>query len=74
MMETAFPISIPLIYFSFLNALARTFRTVLNNSDGHACYIARFNSNSSKFSTLRMVFTVSAPLKSLLSIFLSFSY
>ena len=57
---SSFPIWIPLIYFSSLIAVARTPRTMLNNSgeSGHACLIPEHRGNAFSFSPLRMMFAV----------------
>ena len=46
--------------FSFLIAVARTFRTVLNNSSesGHPCLLPDLRGNAFSFSPLRIMFAV----------------
>jgi len=53
---TSFPIWIPLIYFSSLIAVARTSRTMLNNSgeSGNPCLVPDLRGNAFSFSPLRM--------------------
>ena len=57
---TSFPIWIPFISFSSLIALARTFKTMLNNSgeSGHHCLVPDFRGNAFRFSTLRVNFAM----------------
>ena len=54
----SFPIWIPLIYFSSLLAVARTFKTMLNSSgeNGHPC--PDFRGKAFNFSPLRVMFAV----------------
>ena len=51
---TSFPIWIPFIYFSSLIAVARTFRTMLNNSSesGRSCLVPDLRGNAFSFSPL----------------------
>ena len=55
-----FPIWILLISFSSLIAIARTFRTMLNNSgdSGHPCLVPDLRGNAFSFSPLRKMFAV----------------
>ena len=57
---SSFPIHIPFISFSSLIAMARTSKTMLNNSDegGHPCLVPDFRGNAVSFSPLRMMFAV----------------
>ena len=58
---TSFPIWIPFISFSSLIAMARTSKTMLNNSgeSGHSCLIPDFRGNAFNFSPSRIMFAVS---------------
>ena len=54
-----FPIWIPFISFSALIAVAKTFRTMLNNGEsGHPCLVPDFRGNAFNFSPLRIMFAV----------------
>ena len=57
---SSFPIWIVLISFSSLIAIARTFRTMLNNSgdSGHPCLVPDLRGNAFSFSPLRKMFAV----------------
>ena len=57
---TSFPIWIPFISFSSLIVVARTFRTMLNNSgeSGHPCLVPDLRGNAFSFSPLRIMFAV----------------
>ena len=56
----SFPIRIPFIYFSSLIAVARTSRTMLNNSgeSGYPCLVPDLRGNAFHFSPLRIMFAV----------------
>ena len=56
----SFPIWIPFISFSSLIAIARTSRTMLNNSgeNGYPCLDPDLRGNAFSFSPLRIMFTV----------------
>ena len=57
---TSFPIWIPFISFSSLISVARTSRTMLNNSgeSGHLCLFSDFRGNAFSFSPLRILYVV----------------
>ena len=54
------PVWIPFISFSSLIAVARTSRTMLNNSGeiGHLCLVPDLRGNAFSFSPLRIMFAV----------------
>ena len=57
---TSFAIWIPFISFPSLIAVAKTFRTMLNNSDEseHPCLVPDFRGSAFSFSPLRVMFAV----------------
>ena len=57
---SSFPIWIPFITFSSLSAMARTSKTMLNNSGkgGHPCLVPDLKGNAFSFSPLRIMFAV----------------
>ena len=54
---TSFPVWIPFISFSYLIAVARTFKTMLNygGKSGHPCLVPDLRGNTFNFSPLRMI-------------------
>ena len=57
---SSFPSCIPFIYFSSLNAVARTSKTTLDKSgeSGHACLVPDLSGNAFNFSPLSMMLAV----------------
>ena len=57
---SSFPIWIPFISYSSLIAIAKTFKTMLNNSgkSGHPCLVSDLRGNAFSFSPLRIMFAV----------------
>ena len=60
---TSFQIWIPFISFSFLIAMAKTSKTMLNSSgeSGHPCLVPDFSGNAFNCSPLRIMFAVGLP-------------
>ena len=58
--SSSFPICIRFISFSSLIAIARTFKTMFNNSgkSGHPCLVPDLRGNTYSFSPLRIMFVV----------------
>ena len=58
--STSFPIWIPFISFSSLIAMAKTSKTMLNNSgeSGYPCLVPDLRGNAFSFSPLRMMLAV----------------
>ena len=58
---SSFPIWVPFIYFSSLIAVAKTSKTMLNNSgeSGQPCLVPDLSGNGFSFSPLRMMLAVS---------------
>ena len=57
---SSFLICIPFISFSSVIAVARTYKTMLNNSgeSGHPCLVPDLRGNAFSFSPLRMMFAL----------------
>ena len=57
---SSFPICFPFISFSSLIAIARTSKTMLNNSgeSGHHCLVPNLRENAFSFSPLKIMFAV----------------
>ena len=60
---TSFLIWIPFISFSSLIAIARTSKSMLNNSgeNGHPCLVPDLKGNAFSFSPLRIIFVLGLP-------------
>ena len=65
---TSFPIWITFISFSALIAIARTFKTVLNNRgrNGYPCLVPDLRKNAFSFSPFRIMFAVGLSYMALL--------
>ena len=59
-LTSSFPLWIPFIYFPSLIAVARTSRTMLNNSgkSGHPCLVPDLSESAFSFSPLRIKFAI----------------
>ena len=59
-LTSSFPVWIPFTYISSLIAVARTSKTMLNNSgeSGHPCLVPDLRGNAFNFSPLRIMFAV----------------
>ena len=59
-LTSSFPLWIPFIYFSSLITVARTSRTMLNNSgkSEHPCLVPDLGGNALRFLPLRIMFAV----------------
>ena len=65
---SSFPVWIPFISFSSLNAVAKTSKAMLDSSGeiGHPCLIPNFRENAFNFSPLRIMFAVGLSYMALL--------